>query len=239
MSGQETRHPLVRLAGDFIVIVIGVLVALGVDSWAQDREDRARELVYLEQLEIDLRQTLSEADTALSREEDYSQMVRRLMEALDEEPLPARDSLARWAENTLRSSRFQPVSATVDALIETGDVALVENEQIRRLIVVYRDQVRQAISAYDLFDEADLDAIASINRRWNRSASLRDISPARYPVNWESIAADPVFRGDLYTHQIAVRSRRGSIRDLRSALTPLLDALGAELDRRGRSTGAG
>lgn len=49
-----------RLAAEFLVIVVGVLVALGVDQWAQDRRDRSLEAEYLERLLEDLRYDLEE-----------------------------------------------------------------------------------------------------------------------------------------------------------------------------------
>ena len=40
---------------EFAVIVLGVLVALGVDQWNGSRQDRARETDYLGRLAADLR----------------------------------------------------------------------------------------------------------------------------------------------------------------------------------------
>ncbi|UCC24410.1 MAG: hypothetical protein JSU98_11810 [Gemmatimonadales bacterium] len=49
-----------RLAAEFVVIVVGVLVALGVDSWANDRADRVLEKEYLQRLLDDVRYDLGE-----------------------------------------------------------------------------------------------------------------------------------------------------------------------------------
>lgn len=53
-----------RLLGEFVVIVVGVLVALAVDEWRSTRSDRALEQQYLERLEGDLTRTRSALDTA-------------------------------------------------------------------------------------------------------------------------------------------------------------------------------
>ncbi len=49
-----------RLVAEFLVIVVGVLVALGVDSWASDRADRVLERDYLHRLLDDVRYDLGE-----------------------------------------------------------------------------------------------------------------------------------------------------------------------------------
>lgn len=51
-----------RLAAEFFVIVVGVLVALGVDSWAAERADRVLEREYLQRLLDDVQYDLRELD---------------------------------------------------------------------------------------------------------------------------------------------------------------------------------
>ena len=59
-----TRSPVGRLAGEFVVIVVGVLVALGLESWYGDRQDARRGEAYLERIEADLRNQIQELDSA-------------------------------------------------------------------------------------------------------------------------------------------------------------------------------
>jgi hypothetical protein len=57
-------------AAEFFVVITGVLVALGLQAWYQNRQDRAREGVYLTQIVADLRETesrIARADSAYQR----------------------------------------------------------------------------------------------------------------------------------------------------------------------------
>lgn len=49
-----------RLAAELVVIVLGVLIALGVDSWVSWTQDRTREVEYLERLVDDVEYDLAE-----------------------------------------------------------------------------------------------------------------------------------------------------------------------------------
>lgn len=115
----------------------------------------------------------------------------------DAEPLPPADSLAFWTEYSPRSSSFTPVRGTLDALVETGDVTLIRRADLRRSLITARQLLENAEGAFRTFDESDLDALASLNRRVNRWAISDGTSPARYPVDWEEIAPDRIVRGDL------------------------------------------
>jgi hypothetical protein len=67
MTSSRSRIPWPRLVAEFLVIVVGVLVALGVDQWVQDRQDRALEAEYLERLLADVRYDLDELAFILER----------------------------------------------------------------------------------------------------------------------------------------------------------------------------
>lgn len=54
LVGKILRLPWLRWLGEFAIIVVGVLVALAVDSYREDRVDDARERVYLANLQADL-----------------------------------------------------------------------------------------------------------------------------------------------------------------------------------------
>lgn len=69
VDGQRKwRRSLRWFLAEFVVLVAGILVALAVSSWAQDRQDAKREQVYLRQLEVDL----------VANEKDLAAMVEEL-----------------------------------------------------------------------------------------------------------------------------------------------------------------
>ena len=65
----------------------------------------------------------------------------------------------------------------------------------------------------------------------NRVVLQLGSSPSRYPVDWGVIAADPVFRGDLYTHWIVVGARIDTNEDLTEASQALARLIETELRR--------
>jgi hypothetical protein len=131
------------------------------------------------------------------------------------------DSLTHWLDTALRTSGslYRPGAPTADALIETGDIAPIEDHQIRRLVLTHRGRVHQVAAVFNVLDEASLDVIASLNGRVDRLAlSRRD-------VDWMVVAADPVVRGDLYTQLTAVDARHAYTDYLLQSVRPLINAL--------------
>ena len=237
MSGMTgpARLPLRRFLAEGVVIIASILMAFAIDAGWDARQERERETGYLVQLEQDLVATRDDAERALELEQGYGRMLASLRAALYEDDFAPTDSLAYWFEYTLRSSNFEPVSATLEALIQSGDLTLIEDAELRRELVLYVDDVQDADGIFERYDEADLDALASLNRRVDRMAIRRvaDGDTSSAAIDWAALAADPVVRGDLSTHGIAIRGRYNSLSDLLQTLDPLLDRIARVLDDRG------
>jgi hypothetical protein len=128
---------LKRLVAEFLVIVTGVLVALGVDQWRDDREDDALEVAYAGRLLSDLR-----VDTA-----QYGGMLRdrwsvkgdvllglfqgRLPEAEDAEEMVAALDVSGWV-----------------GIIAAQTAAFREMESSGRLGLLWNPHTREALASY-------------------------------------------------------------------------------------------
>jgi hypothetical protein len=82
-----------------VVIVVGVLVALGVESWAQDRRDRAQETEYLARLLDDVRFDLEE----LALVDSVSRVGLETSRRISAFPVPCTFDLGGWSPEGLRA----------------------------------------------------------------------------------------------------------------------------------------
>lgn len=161
-----TRLP--RLAGEFFVIVIGVVVALGVDSWVKDRTDRTLEREYLERLLDDARYDIREiafidsigrvgldASSRLTASGGVDDLDGSLLVGL---------VLAAAAERQPDLSR-----GTYNELLSSGRIDLIRAQE-----------VRVALAAYDR-------VILETQGVWtNMSPGLRNWAFSRIPIPvWE------------------------------------------------------
>jgi hypothetical protein len=95
--------PWKRLLAEFAVIVAGVLIALGVDSWWGRRQELRWAEEYLEQLLVDFQETERRLGGAIAGETQRLEGVSRIIDRALHGPLPPADSLDLPA--TISSSR--------------------------------------------------------------------------------------------------------------------------------------
>lgn len=134
-----------RWGGEFVVIVVSVLVALGLDQWAAGRADRLSERAYLEALLTDL-----DADAAFLSE-TVIPLVALADSALGEVGPVARgvvgfpaDTIGflRRVVSSRRTVALLPSSPTYDELIATGALRLIESASLRSSLITYYDHMR-------------------------------------------------------------------------------------------------
>ena len=158
-------------AAEFLVVVSGILVALGLQAWYQGRQETQAAHVYLDQLTTDLDATEKALQLAITQESARVEVTARIIAAFsDPEPLQP-DTAHRWLKLQFGYySDPRPVLGTVSTLVQTGDIKLIDNPVLR-----------SGITAYLSLMQADLDELSRnvgrltgasdvIRRRWEYSS---------------------------------------------------------------------
>ena len=115
--------------------MLGVTIALWADGWVAERSDRAEELARLEVLQDNVVGTLAE----LACERDTAQgavEALRGLATLPEDGLPPRgvDELLRYG--LLFGATFYPELNVYDDLKNSGELALLTNQDLRRALAM-------------------------------------------------------------------------------------------------------
>ena len=121
-----------RLAGEFLIIVVGVLVALSADTWIQSQQERQSEGAYLQALREDLVETrLSLQESNAERDRIFNALTQLANSDLGVEPP---DSVAEWVYTGLfLIGSFRPQLAALSD-IQTADQVRLLTPEVRREI---------------------------------------------------------------------------------------------------------
>lgn len=139
------KFSFASLTAELIVIVIGVLIAIAIDTWLQNLEDAKLELEALSSLMIDLESAELLAVGMVRRDERIIDEATTVTEngALELGGRRISDILALFAtvpgELRLR---------TYDELTESGDFRLITDRELRLLLTDFDSQARR-LAGYD------------------------------------------------------------------------------------------
>ena len=183
---NDTPTPVVRerrswrgsvrwFAAEFLVVVSGILVALGLQAWYQGQQDARVERVYLNQLLADLDATERDLRIAIAQDSSRADLGTRVVMAFRSDAPLAPDTARSWLK--LQFGFFSDprhVLATITTLIETGDIKLIDDASLRSAIVAYA-----SLMAIDM-DE--------LSRAVNRLTGANDVVSRR----WEYHSLPPL-----------------------------------------------
>jgi hypothetical protein len=125
--------PWKRLIAEMAVIVAGVLIALGADSWWERRQERRQAEDYLQQLLVDFRTTERRLQGAIEGDTRTSEVAGRVIDRAFRGQFPPTDSL----DLPTGYQFFHPLTGTLTALVQGGDLRLLESDTLRFELVKY------------------------------------------------------------------------------------------------------
>ena len=148
LRGALGRQDWAAVAIDLMVVVFGILIALRVDQWAQDRQERQLEQTYLSRLKDDLQGEYQRATNAESWARDRLAAVNMLSRlALDPAAAASEPTAVPWAIETASWRSFPKDNASVyNELQSTGNMRVIRSIPLRRQMAEHYGQL--AIDAW-------------------------------------------------------------------------------------------
>lgn len=139
-EGKTSKY-LTYALGEIVLVVIGILIALSINNWNQERLASKKESVYLTNLEVDLEQQLSSIDIQLSYEQKYIDTAHPLLNTYFKVKKFTLDSASSQSLNILSSRKtFVKTDPTYQDLISTGNIALIKDQELRKTLLQYYNE---------------------------------------------------------------------------------------------------
>jgi len=134
MNGTSTSRSarLGRLAGEFTVIVVGVLVALVAESWWSERDERRYEAELRADMLEEFRTNLEIVIADLEENAVVAAVLTRFADMGDAELLAQPDSaFAFFASGDLTWAGFDPMMGSAQALVQSGNLGALADRELR------------------------------------------------------------------------------------------------------------
>ena len=221
-----------KLGLEFIVIVLGVLVALAVDDWRQTRADRGLEKHLLTSLRVDLEADEIDAKFQQEAGQKLRDAVNHILAVVDHPLAPdtaRKDVTGKEIDASLRLLKFrvelEVADGTYSEMIATGSFKVIRNTALRTQISKYYTDSRSslAIPARLIDPRPDfLTALASVGVVPRYAEHLPDLV--------ERLKSEPL----IATHALRIRSYYTGdsiVRELREKRLSLMSSIDREISR--------
>lgn len=145
-EGQLGRYIGYAL-GEVVLIVIGILIALQIDEWANDRSERRFEQKTLSQIRINLQADHEELSEILRNRREAAQSIDNILAI--EDPDNSDDNLTLWLSDVMQFDRFHSLTSAYEVLRSRG-LDIVRNDVLRTTLGIYYDSWAREIQQHNL-----------------------------------------------------------------------------------------
>lgn len=177
--------------GEILLVVIGILIALQINTWNTNRNNSIKESVYIKSLRNEIKIQLETIDVQINFEKSYVHSAQQVIEVLNDSDNNKPDLEEKFylnLTNLLERKTFKIIDATYTDLISTGELNLISNDNAKKEIVVYYQELKRIESVIQnnnthIVDNIFLPAVQRIGYYYP-AAKYLDLLQKKFAINY-------------------------------------------------------
>lgn len=141
MEQKKITSYIFYALGEIVLVVIGILIALSVNNWNEERKNRIEEKAILTALNRDFTKNL-EMFTSIKNTHIKAHESAKSIQTLINSPLGVTfftDENVNLYKAALEHHSFNPYNGVVNSLINSGNYLLLRNDSLQNLIISWND----------------------------------------------------------------------------------------------------
>ncbi|MEM6541830.1 MAG: DUF6090 family protein [Bacteroidota bacterium] len=140
LTERQFKKYLFYAAGEIVLVVIGILIALQINNWNNQNNDRKKEALILKQIHRDFKSNKKQLDSiVIINQRKLNALTVFIDELLVNPDSSAIDTLLKYAADIYTIKTFNPSNGAVEALINSSSFELIQNDSLRNLLVSWQD----------------------------------------------------------------------------------------------------
>jgi len=157
-AGGSSRTYLIYAVGEIALVVIGILIALQINNWNQNRIDRTKEKLLLKEINAEFVYNKEELRSTL---EYYARVRKKYLNLIKSFPISLNDynldSVAATFHRTNSTLDVDISQGSIATLINSSSFEIITNPELRSLLLQWNDLVSNYKEAESMLIEFTVD----------------------------------------------------------------------------------
>ncbi|BAO75375.1 DUF6090 family protein [Winogradskyella sp. PG-2] len=233
MEQNKTGKYFKYAIGEIILVVIGILIALQINNWNEQRKNSKQELILLKQLQTDISTNRDNVIELNERLNINKVGVDSLILRLDKKQNDLKFML--FLSQTMRKSDFNKASSGYN-IMQNGKVSLISNENILKSVLnIYENDLPDIIDRQGVMNNRidqiqnqfinKLFALASNN--WNVKFNNYDVVATELfePLDFDTLSQNIEFKNTLIQLRKLIEARLAYLKITENKLMKTIELL--------------
>lgn len=183
--------------GEIVLVVIGILIAIQLNAWKTDQEEKAKVLKYMDGLHSDLKQDHERMDSLFVFYSGSTSAIQQMLNNQDQENPFTNDELGKMFNASLEYKKFANKKSTYLSIINDGFIQKVNDKNLVNQMIRYYESpfltwsteiYANLLGSID-YNESDIydsrDILLTLNK--NNSIPEWQLKGEEYRTNYEEL----------------------------------------------------
>ena len=245
LNENKTSKYFKYAIGEIVLVVIGILIALQINTWNENRKAINEETKILTALQSDFKVSKTRIEETMVQQKrvlEYSQAFIKIHERKNlkefeyfDTHLDSLDILIGYGTSFYRA---EPVTGAYNALISAGKIDLIKNETLRHLLAQFSADLESGFEDHEIA----MDLLISLNNQTNDFALKITSNNHRNYLNLNSRKQDTLFIskkffsnnsyfGNLYYKLLLEKNRYLRQKSMLNQTDSILNLINSELKK--------
>lgn len=151
LSQGKTRRYLKYAIGEIILVMIGILLALQVSNWNQNRLDRISEQKLLSSIHKDFLRNKKQFDMTKAVHQTHQLALEKIKSLL---PVNGNSMIADsvdYYSGLIKSNTFNAFSSTVEAIVNTNAIEVIQNDTLKAYLISWKNALNDYKEEEDFY----------------------------------------------------------------------------------------
>jgi len=147
LSEGKTGKYFKYAIGEIVLVVIGILIALSINNWNDQRKEDIKEQAMLKRLQKEFISNKEQLLDKIQLRNNLIESCRQLLENFDKPENATRDSIVVYL-STIQPTTFDPIQ---NDLVSSGNIEILKDEELKQLLVNWSTDVIQLQEVEQMF----------------------------------------------------------------------------------------
>ena len=140
MEKNKTGKYLKYAIGEIVLVVIGILIALSINNWNENRKDRKQERELLVQLQSEFESNLNQLDQKIALRKDMINASIKLLDCIDYPEKCHSENILKNIGFSILAPTFDPI---VNDIISSGRIQLLQSAVLKQKLSLWTSEIIQ------------------------------------------------------------------------------------------------
>jgi hypothetical protein len=219
------------VSSETAIVAIGVVMALTVNAWWQDRTDRVTELAYLQNLREEFTVTALDLNEEIESSVESMVAIDELLKLITSGRVEAPSEVLKRMAKAFETSVLLPVTATYDDLVTSGNFGILRSAPLRIALAEWSAHLvtHRRLEDHILFPHyLATDDFLMRNTTVSEVLQADRIPKAPFEMDVSEFLSDRAFWNLLVIRRNWIQNRRVSLEALQHRLSLVIPLLGVQ-----------